>query len=290
YIVLASILWFIITIFIKAKKEKQAPRYIILSLIILLTLSAIGPWNMEAISVKSQYSQLVNILEKNNLLENGKIKPSKNKISFHDRKEISSKLYYLSKKNNWKEILQPLFVDELGKNMDWGRYQSAEKLTEMIGFKYIYSYKYPGSNNESENEEKEKFNISNYYDFHEKGLIVSGYDFILRRNIDLNKNEYINLDLGEGKQKLNFSAIIENNIINITDKSDSKKLLIDLPKVISVEELRDVKNSKGKIFTAEVENEKDAIILLINSVSGEFLQEDKVKFDNLTADILIKVK
>ncbi|HQJ60284.1 MAG TPA: DUF4153 domain-containing protein, partial [bacterium] len=62
---------------------------------IVSILISFGPWGMFETSYRSQKTRIIEILEKNQLLENGKIIPSTKDVSFEDRKNLGSALLYI---------------------------------------------------------------------------------------------------------------------------------------------------------------------------------------------------
>ena len=80
------------------------------SIFVMLLLIYSGPWGISAISQRSQMQRLTGILEKNGRIQNGKYVQSAAKISFDDKKQISSIISYLCKDFGYRS-LQPLFTE-----------------------------------------------------------------------------------------------------------------------------------------------------------------------------------
>ena len=96
-IVLSSLLtvWAVYFIFSKSKNVVIIPLLTALTSILI----SFGPWGVFETSYRSQKTRIIEILEKNQLIENGKIIPSTKDVSFEDRKNLSSAFIYIE--NRW---------------------------------------------------------------------------------------------------------------------------------------------------------------------------------------------
>lgn len=84
-------LWTVYFIFSKGKNVIFAA----LSMALVPLFISFGPWGMFETSFRSQKSRLIDILEQDQLIENGVIIKSKKEMSFENRKNLSSILIYI---------------------------------------------------------------------------------------------------------------------------------------------------------------------------------------------------
>ncbi|MBI1301067.1 MAG: DUF4153 domain-containing protein [Alphaproteobacteria bacterium] len=172
YTLILSVLWFAFLAFGNLKKRLPI-RLIPLSLAVLFILSSFGPWGGIAVSTNSQYHQLMKVLNKNNLLVNGKPVKAEADISYEDRVSISSIVQYLCRKDK-AHVIEPLFNPD--KKEDWSC--SSYNITEdVFGFKYVYPRRSSLFGDGSfQNDPQESFywnsTYSNYTD-------VKGYDLVI---------------------------------------------------------------------------------------------------------------
>jgi Domain of unknown function (DUF4153) len=105
YMALALGIWLVfISIYIISSKLDNII-FIPVSLCILLAMASFGPWGMYKFSATNQYYRLVNILENNKMLVDGKItSTNKNKMNRNDSKQINSIVSYLYTHNEIDKI------------------------------------------------------------------------------------------------------------------------------------------------------------------------------------------
>ncbi|GEM_PF-4162863 len=104
YLILIFTVWFILaTAYVLLIKE---PRFknIILVISGLLILSSFGFWGAGSVSERSQVSRLETLLEKHNLLADGKIIPTAQKIESRDIERMQSILQYLSDTGKLQDV------------------------------------------------------------------------------------------------------------------------------------------------------------------------------------------
>ncbi|HNW15832.1 MAG TPA: DUF4153 domain-containing protein [bacterium] len=103
-----------------------------------------GPWGMFETSYRSQKTRIIEILEKNLLLENGKIIPSTKDVSFEDRKNLGSALLYIETRwglNRISEIIPENANISTTPQKYLSRYSGESsntfKLMKWMGLKYV---------------------------------------------------------------------------------------------------------------------------------------------------------
>jgi hypothetical protein len=87
--------WAVYFVLSRSKNVVVIPLFTALTSIFI----SFGPWGVFETSYRSQKTRIIEILEKNQLLENGKIIPATKEISFEDRKNLSSAFIYIE--NRW---------------------------------------------------------------------------------------------------------------------------------------------------------------------------------------------
>lgn len=119
-----------------------------LSLFLVAMLSSIGPWGAFAVSERSQCGRLAGILERNGMLENGRVRAPSGELAFDDIKEVSSIITYMLRVHDIG-ALQPLFERDLrevvadsggGWRGEWFR-QAAPKVVHLMGIQYVEEWR-----------------------------------------------------------------------------------------------------------------------------------------------------
>lgn len=164
YLLMISALWLAI-LALGNIRSKIPIKAIPMTLAMLLVFASFGPWGGVSLSGVSQFSRLENLLEKHNILQEGKIVKTKEDIPFDDRLSISSILDYLCRSNR-DRMLEPLFNTD---NKDSWSCSGGYNLTKYLGFDYVrYSHR---------SQRNDRFYINrarnNFVD-------ISGYDMMLR--------------------------------------------------------------------------------------------------------------
>ena len=197
--------------FIVIKKFKMI-RIIPISLAVLALLSINGPWNVFKISKANQLGRFEQLLNKNNLLENGKAKKSEKEITMEDDVEICSIMSYITDVHGY-HALQPYFDQPLDTLFIkdsiryYSNYDGLIQLTEILGIEYnMYNY--------TRDENSFPFYYSCQYNNTDDALLVSGFDYYINY-----RSYYYNYDLN-GERK---DTIIKNNYL----LPDSTNLQID---------------------------------------------------------------
>jgi hypothetical protein len=126
-------------IFSRAKSIKIIP----LSLCIIALVASFGPWGAFSISEWNQVNRLENVLTRNDILVNGKVRKAQKVVPFEDAKRISSIIRYLSEVHGFASI-QPWFEEKLDTLMSYehaSRYykqqENAGKIIQILGVRYV---------------------------------------------------------------------------------------------------------------------------------------------------------
>lgn len=104
YIVALSSVWLAFLVF--AYSFKKIPlKWMPGVLSLMLLVAAIGPLSAASVAERSQMARLESLLEKNNILVDGKITQASEEVSFADRKSIGSILTFLHKRKKMDRIV-----------------------------------------------------------------------------------------------------------------------------------------------------------------------------------------
>lgn len=134
-LLIASWLTFISVYFLTSKVQNI--KIIPFSLSILLLLSCFGPWSAFSVSEGSQYGRLKTILQKNQLLDDGKISQNiaeGKKIEREDLNQLNDILLYLAERDRLV-ALQKLFKENIKTIVSAGKghYVQKEEIMEYMG-------------------------------------------------------------------------------------------------------------------------------------------------------------
>ena len=124
YIILLCSIWFTLAIFFSLSKYRdRAIKLILITKVLLLIITSIGPWGALEMSSRSQISRLKKLLEQNHVLVNDRILAPSHAISKEDNVKINSIVTYLhsTKKSYrikiWFSNLKNVNLDDIDKNL-----------------------------------------------------------------------------------------------------------------------------------------------------------------------------
>lgn len=169
YLVVTCLLWLVsVTAFVLVRPHKPAPQFMYASLIVLLVLSAFGPWGAQSVSVRSQTARLQAMLADTGLLVNGALVETVPAKAKADENAIRSTANYLYRHGGKAEVTA-LFVP----------YQTSVATPDMR--KFINGLQ-PYGVRVRDHAEDNSQNFS--YAFEKPNLmVVSGYDYALELNL-----------------------------------------------------------------------------------------------------------
>jgi len=131
YLVVLSTIWMAV-LAIAFTFKKPALKFIVGVLAVMLLFAALGPFSAPQIAERSQMARLERVLLANDILVDGKIVKSEADISFEDRRDISSILSFLLRRDNG-EVLRPLFGDLDADD----RVPYVHEAVRLMGFEYV---------------------------------------------------------------------------------------------------------------------------------------------------------
>jgi len=149
YFVLLLGLWLLLAAVYFLASRKKNILLIPLSLCLFAFFSSFGPWGVFGVSKYSQLHRLQGLLEKNGLFKEGKVVNRPAKLSFADRKEISSTTEYIVVTHGY-ESLQPWFRENLDSMMRrdslMGKYEERERAEAVLRIMHVsYASRYEDS-------------------------------------------------------------------------------------------------------------------------------------------------
>jgi hypothetical protein len=161
------VLYFILS---KIKSIKVIP----ISLCVLALITSFGPWGVFSMSENSQVTRLRDLLTRNNILENGRIRTANTTVPQEDTRQISSIIGYLHDFHGYDGI-QTWFPESLMKDSSGARLtcKAPGDVAKLMGIEYVQVWTGPSGNN---------FRLT----ADQGGMIdVRGYDGLIRnRNIN----------------------------------------------------------------------------------------------------------
>ncbi|MCK5334685.1 MAG: DUF4153 domain-containing protein, partial [Gammaproteobacteria bacterium] len=217
YAVVLLGIWFALviaaTVFIK---DRFHIKYLPMSLAILVLLASYGPLSAIEVSVNSQLARFESLLIKNNLLFNGQVVKSRKKVSFEDRKVLSSIADYLGG-NKWRSdktrsMFNSLLAEEKNKDLSESKKISGTGFIALLGIDHVSKW------DARRAEKVNNFSYKNSFDLNQILINVSGFDYVgrhyfyfysnsdkkkvftLNRN---NKNEDIKVEINENFFSIN---------------------------------------------------------------------------------------
>ncbi|MBK8564474.1 MAG: DUF4153 domain-containing protein [Saprospiraceae bacterium] len=129
YVVATSGVWLLLMSLYFIFSKKDNIKFIPISLAFFSLLTVVGPFSAFRASERSQKSRLLAVLEKNNMLKEGKIVPAADSLSQKDVELVRGGIEYLSRNDCFEEVA-PMFGLPKDSVPDW---QATEKLLSQIG-------------------------------------------------------------------------------------------------------------------------------------------------------------
>jgi hypothetical protein len=264
----------------------------------LFLFASFGPWGGVAVSGWSQTARFDVLLNKYNILQDGKIvelADAEKIIPFEDRKSISSIVEYLSNIERQDALLKYMTEEQILSedvsfkhqghecSADNWDYICRETYVRMMGFKFLNKYESQATLEDfyfGENSNKNKvLDISNY-DFFYRGL--NCYSCMSDKNEVFDTQSY---EADVPVPVLNYQIIDNNLIISGAEVGDFR---FDLEK-FAREELVGLSNLKYEAKSLILENDKAHMQIIILSISGK-KEIEGMQINDIRFDVLLKVK
>ncbi len=282
YLVLVFALWLSIVALRFTLNKRADIRFIPTSLLILFLLTSWGPLSAGSVSWRSQIGCLKVELTKAGILAKGKLTPLSTpaKISFQQKKAISSILLYLDKNHGISRVHQALTGKSLTVNLVPHHMTAADFIHKFLGFDMVFDY-------QREGEGAEWFSFSSPY---VPSWNIAGYDYLFI------------VDAYEGAQDHLNTFKTERGQVTVAFDNKQAKLGVTMegaaPVQFAFKDLirqfyKDYGNNKNDLslekMTQEGENELLQCRLLVNSLYGS-ITNDEPTFQLIQAKLLLKFK
>lgn len=278
------VIYFIVS---KSKNIKVIP----ISLALIGLGITFGPLSAFSVSERSQGGRISKILEKNNLLsETGTILKAENTIAFEDRSEVSSIVRYMIG-NHDLNSLQPLFNDDLKKEIDAIENEDiefrtkAEKVVLLMGMEYV---------NEWENVVTDSLNQSRYYEFESESktaVDISSYDYSFNWLRFFTGTPEVMVTTAE--EDLKLSTNFDDYTFTIKNKENQELITIYLKEKIEYLQKNYPSASYNSrvpvaVMNASAENDDLSIMMVIHAVGGK--SGDDASLGNLQFTLYLTFK
>lgn len=295
YLVVLFGLWLLgLAIFFLFNRKKDI-RIVPLSLFVLILMSSFGPWGAFDIAQKSQTHRWKTLLEKNQMLVDGKAVPTTDEIFFEDRKEISATARYLYRYHGEK-ALQSFFekdIHSFGESLNertqetyFNAYDVPQNLVESLGIDYLTRW---------EARQVEREDEYFHWSLDHTGLYpLEGFDYLLSIHSQYPEKEPPReIFIQEEKYQIQLNALDQTLIIQKGDETlgsfSLKKYFEDFPD-FDLSEKRSF--SQGlKIpapYTAfEAQNENLNLKIYFDRISGEKTKNTR-RIDSFSGTMLLK--
>ena len=292
YFVMILAIWLLLIalyfLFSKQKNIKLIP----ISLCVFALMITYGPFSAFTRSLSSQQDRLTKVLLKNKLLENNRIIPVKDAISFKERKQISSITEYIIRVHGI-EKLQSFFsqdLDSLTASRKSGNrmtdYDRTSDVLSLLNLKYVSNY------------ENENISIAEFYRSimaqNESVRDIKEYDYFLYLGNDFGtlyaSDSCKNFKLDSQKIKICFQKTKGELLIFPNDKKDSA-LVMNIEKLLQKLDISQPNLLKYNAETLSIKTGNTLMEAKVYFNEINFGVESR-KFKNISfdANLMIKMK
>lgn len=293
YAVVLLGIWFsLVTILTVIKKESFHIKFVPILFALLTFFASFGPWGAVEMSTNSQLARFEAALVKHNLLVNGQAVKLQGKLSFAERKAISSMADYLTVNESRSKRINPWFrelLDESGLvELKTKRRRGGKELVGLMGVDYVNRWR--KDNNKTSN----SFNYdAGYTNLNHSMINVGEYDFVGRGNLYCNnktKDKVYKLK-HNGKDKV-IKLGVKEHVINI-QLDAGEKLEFDIESL--VKELRaqkikfiNQKNKEKLTLTRSSASGKVEVQLRMDRIEGKVMTDNKIDINNIRYFVMLK--
>lgn len=261
------------------------------TLAILSFTISFGPWGAFNISLKSQIGRFEELIKKENILVNGKVKKFEKPLPFKVRQQLSTVVEYISDYRSYK-LLQPYFrqnLDSLFPDSSWSN--KPVELMKLMGQEFVSKWQ-----REENSQEYFYYGANRYND--KNGFSISGFQYVLPINEYYNTSDtskdtvfVSNYHIGDLAFKVEY--VSASNILKISN-GDSSHISFKLNDYISDMQKKYAVNDykiKSKDMIHNTENETAQGMLVFTSINGNFKNNrKKILVGNIQADLYFRYK
>ena len=294
YFVLLLAAWLLLTALYFLVSKRKSIRLIPVSLCVAALLSAFGPWGAEGVSLRSQRSRLKAMLDKYQLLTDGRINGKSVHVALEDRQEISDITEYIVSMHGYR-ALQPLFgkdLDSVLQKANSSPYSGRDNfyITRVV----LKEMEVPFANRY----EKEEDLVENFFaDIQREAneaIETKGYDYLVSNisfNLELHRPNIDSSRYQLGKHQLLVVMDTTANRMRLLPDKDST-ILVDLSAIVdaipSHNEQQTAQMPRDKML-AETANTQWGSCLVITRCNGE-VHGNKKRLRSLSGYLLMKKK
>lgn len=285
YIVVMLALWFLASALYIIFKKNPKLKVILLLIGAMLIASSFGIWGAESVSVRSQVARLKAILERNNVLVDGKIVKTSELLSTNEQSEIFSTLHYIIERRKI-DAIKLWFDSDSYINTTKDKRHNTGKIFEDMGLKHsAYSKR-----------------SSNYFSYSYYGKIEQN----TLRPVEVKKFDiYVDVAFAKGmtswpkiigsKEKPNQKLelyIRQDGIVDIKYPSKNTKLQLDLREIVKSllqygKDNNALPESKREVLVITKENNGLKVKACIKNISGTIKNgEPDISYANI--EMLVK--
>jgi hypothetical protein len=179
YFVVVLAVWLLGLVLYFLRSHHKDIYWIPLSLSLLAFAASVGPWGAFQTAERSQRARLEALLQRNGLLQNGKISGAGKKLPFNENQQISSLLDYFAQRRA-TQALQPYFAVDLTQLDTLKRYTRSEQLHRLAQLTYVREYE-----READSVEVSKdYYFSNPSNKFERLTSIAAYDYLITLSTD----------------------------------------------------------------------------------------------------------
>lgn len=275
--------------FIISKKKNII--FITATTTVLAALISFGPWGMFETSFRSQNNRVMDILEKNNLIKNGKVIKTDKELSFEIRKDLSSALFYIEGRWGLGRIAKILPDEKEFKGLKpsrgrFYRYSSGNsdttKLLKWMNIKFVHEW---------ERKETESKHFSFYQNYRSSYTVEGPFDAVT----SLTCPTYTNPDEKEKPQKTTLYKAEMTKKCKTLNISFNDKVIHKVDMVKIIEEL--MKKNKGNThdlsaeeMTVKESSEKLDLTIIFTNLSGRTKNKRPDEITNVNATLYYSLK
>jgi len=284
YYILILALWLTLMALYFIISKKKNIKYIPLSLAVIAFLSSYGPWGAFQMSKNNQLARFEDILERNNLIEAGKLKKSSGNVSKTDEANISSILTFFGVRGELKEIDKWLGIpsETLKTTNKEGSHKSREsQIMEMMGLSYTF-----GVYSDEQREFNYRLNDS-------LAVNINGYDIMKKFSFYYKEEDRATLEFDTGISKTNLIMNFADSKLTV-ERPGAEALAFNIENFINGKKVQAAGSTEQRFLQRdlilEAENKNFKVKLLITNISGDMKKENKALLRSISADLFLKVK
>lgn len=288
YILVLVAIWFASLIMARLIRRQQfSLSTVTRSFAALCLIGTIGPWSVDTLPMKSQFSRLQSLLIEHKLLVNEEYTNPHQQPDFETKKSISSMIDYLVSHDNGIDMLRPLFANKQGfddalactEDEYCSRHDRGNKLVTHMGIDYLDRW---------QQENNTYKNIRLDYSADAPVLAIDGYDYLIPLSFYGLTDKTFTVDYLDQESGEISLSLKENGQLLITFNENT--ITLDLADFIDQFETNGnitiSASERHKMIVSHAENNLE-VRLNIQSISFD-LENDQREINNLSGDLLLK--